>query len=83
MCVPLFEFMTSCHHLLEPGVSMYFYMSSLGGESCKPIEPPKTPGYGMKMLPAIEGLEEKFKGDAQKPAGEVSDEMMLVKGSTD
>ena len=36
--------------------------SSAGGEMCKTMEELKAPGYGQKMLPAIEGLEGRFKG---------------------
>ena len=36
--------------------------SSAGGEVCKTMEQINIPGYGQKMLPAIEGLEERFRG---------------------
>ena len=36
--------------------------SSAGGETCKTTEELKVPGYGLKMLPVIDGLEERFKG---------------------
>ena len=36
--------------------------SSAGGETCKPAEELKVPGYGQKMLPVIDGLDERFKG---------------------
>ncbi len=36
--------------------------SSAGGGDIKPMEELKPPGTGQKMLPIIEGLEERFKG---------------------
>ena len=37
--------------------------SSNGGAECKPHDPPAPQGLGHKMLPIIDGLEERFKGD--------------------
>ncbi|KAK2189243.1 hypothetical protein NP493_112g01016 [Ridgeia piscesae] len=36
--------------------------SSKGGEPCRTPQPATLPGYGLKMFPAIDGLDTRFKG---------------------
>ena len=42
---------------------------------CKSYEPMNPPGYGQKMLPPIEGLEERFKGSKGLPKEKVEEKV--------
>ena len=43
------------------------HTKSSGGADCKPVEPIRTPGMGLKMYPVIEGIETRFMGEKLPP----------------
>lgn len=43
------------------------HTKSSNGSQCKPADPAKTPGLGLKMLPVIEGIETRFRDAAGPP----------------
>lgn len=43
------------------------------GQVCKTFDPMKPPGFGQKMLPPIEGLDERFSGEKPLPTSKVAE----------